>query len=149
MMKIAATLAASVALLFGGAALPAIADDAYDTAVGNVEQTLGFVPTFMMQMPKAGFAGAWQQLRDLEFSEDTALSQKEKALIALGVNAQIPCTYCTWAATEFARASGATNEEIGEAIAIAATERYWSTMLNGLQADIDVFKAEFGPLFGE
>jgi hypothetical protein len=32
-------------------------------------------------------------------------------------------------------------------VAIAATERYWSTMLNGLQADLPTFKADIGKLF--
>ena len=45
-----------------------------------------------------------------------------------------------------AKAAGATDEEIREAVAIAATERYWSTMLNGLQVDLATFKAEFGAL---
>ena len=97
--------------------------------------------------PRAGFAGAWQQLKELEFAEDTALSPKVKALIGLGVVSQIPCTYCIWADTEAAKHAGATEEEIREAVAIAATERYWSTMLNGLQADLGTFKADFGKLF--
>jgi AhpD family alkylhydroperoxidase len=130
-------------------ALPALADDAsYEAAMKDIEQTLGFVPTFMKQMPKAGFAGAWQQLKDLEFSENTALSPKVKALIELAVVSQIPCDYCIWADAASARHAGATEEEIREAVAVAATGRFWSTMLNGLQVDLATFKAEFGPLVG-
>jgi AhpD family alkylhydroperoxidase len=140
----------SAALIVGAAAVPATADDAnYAAAVEDVEQTLGFVPTFLKEMPKAGFAGAWQQLKDLEFSEETALPPKVKALIGLAVVSQIPCSYCIWADAASARHAGATDEEIREAVAIAATERFWSTMLNGLEIDLDQFKAEFGPLVGE
>jgi AhpD family alkylhydroperoxidase len=128
--------------------LPAIAaDDGYTAAMKDVEATLGFVPTFLKQQPKAGFAGAWQQLKELEFAEGTALPAKTKALIGLAVVAQIPCSYCIWADAASAKAAGATDEEIAEAVAIAATERYWSTMLNGLQTDLPTFKEEFGKLF--
>ena len=113
----------------------------------DIEQTLGFVPTFMGQQPKAGFAGAWQQLKELEFSANTVLSPKVKALIGLAVVAQIPCQYCIWADASGAKQAGASDEEIREAVGIAATERYWSTMLNGLQADLGTFKAEFGKVF--
>jgi AhpD family alkylhydroperoxidase len=126
-------------------AVPAQADDAsYQTAIKDVETSLGFVPTFMKEMPKAGFA--WSQLKELEFSENTALTPKVKALIGLAVVAQIPCSYCIWADAASARAAGASEEEIKEAVAIAATERFWSTMLNGLEIDLATFKKEFGPL---
>lgn len=150
MLKAVNALFVSAALIVGAAAVPAAADEAsYAAAVEDIEQTLGFVPTFLKEMPKAGFAGAWQQLKDLEFSEETALPPKVKALIGLAVVSQIPCSYCIWADAASARHAGATDEEIREAVAIAATERFWSTMLNGLQIDLDQFKAEFGPLVGE
>jgi AhpD family alkylhydroperoxidase len=147
-MKTILKTALSAAFLAIAAVLPAAADDSsHAAATKDIEATFGFVPTFMTLMPKAGFAGAWQQLKDLEFSENTALPPKVKALIGLAVVAQIPCTYCIWADAAGARAAGATEEEIREAVAIAATERYWSTMLNGLEVDLDTFKAEFGKVF--
>jgi AhpD family alkylhydroperoxidase len=150
MNKIATALLVSFGLV-GGAPLagPAVAQDgSYEAAVKDIEQTFGFVPTFMQQMPKAGFAGAWQQLKELEFSEETALPAKTKALIGLAVVSQIPCTYCIWADAASARQAGASEEEIAEAVAIAATERFWSTMLNGLEVDLDTFKKEFGGIMG-
>ena len=149
-MKNPMKLIAAAGLAFAASTAAQAADEAvYQAALKDIEQTLGSVPTFFTQMPKAGFAGAWQQLKDLEFSEDTALSPKVKALIELGVVAQIPCHYCIWADTAAAKAAGASDEEIREAVAIAATGRYWSTMLNGLQVDLDTFKAEFGAIMGE
>lgn len=123
-------------------------ESTYDAALKDIENTLGSVPTFMRQMPRAALPGAWQELKDLEFSENTALSPKVKALIGLAVVAQIPCEYCIWADALGAKQAGATDEEIAEAVAIAATERYWSTMLNGLQVDLATFKAEFSALMG-
>jgi AhpD family alkylhydroperoxidase len=135
--------------LFSASFASVSADEAsYQAALKDIEATLGSVPTFFTQMPKAGFAGAWQQLKDLEFNERTALSPKVKALIELAVVAQIPCEYCIWADTAAAKAAGASDEEIREAVAVAATGRYWSTMLNGLQVDLPTFKQEFGALMG-
>jgi len=143
-------LVGATLISLGGLATPAFAaDDAgYAASLKDVEKTFGMVPTFIKQMPKAGFSGAWQQLKDLEFSEDTALSAKVKALIGLAVVSQIPCAYCIWADAAGARQAGATEEEIGEAVAIAGTERFWSTMLNGLQVDLDLFKKELAPAYG-
>ena len=98
----------------------------------------------MKLFPKAGIAGAWQELKAIEFSEDTALSPKVKSLISLAVAAQIPCNYCVWADTMAARQAGATDEEIAEAVTMAALTRHWSTFFNGMQIDFDQFKKELG-----
>jgi len=149
MKKIGYAIAVSFAFLAGVIAAPVSAqDNEHAAAVADIEKTFGFVPTFMQQMPRAGFAGAWQQLRDLEFGDGTVLSAKTKALIALAVVSQIPCHYCIWADAASARQAGASDEEIAEAVAVAATERFWSTMLNGLQVDLDTFKDELGPVLG-
>jgi AhpD family alkylhydroperoxidase len=60
-----------------------------------------------------------------------ALDGKTKQLIALGVAAQIPCAYCVAAHTKMAKAAGATDAQIKEAIAAAALVRFNITMLNG------------------
>src|SRR6516164_11557732 len=60
-----------------------------------------------------------------------ALDGKTKNLIGLAVAAQIPCEYCVFAHTKAAKAAGATDAQIKEAIATAALVRFNSTMLNG------------------
>ena len=60
-----------------------------------------------------------------------ALDGKTKHLIAVAVAAQIPCTYCVYGHTKLAKAAGATDAEIKEAIATAELVRFNSTMLNG------------------
>jgi AhpD family alkylhydroperoxidase len=80
--------------------------------------------------------------------EQAALDAKTRELIALGVAAQIPCTYCVYAHTKKALARGASEAEIREAVATAATTRQWSTVLNGMQYDLDEFKAEYDKLMG-
>ena len=72
------------------------------------------------------------------------LDAKTRELIALGVAAQIPCVYCVYYHTKAARANGASESEIREAVAAAATVRQWSTVLNGMAYDFEAYKAEVG-----
>ena len=71
-----------------------------------------------------------------------ALDGKTKQLIALGVAAQIPCSYCVYATTKAAKAAGATDAQIKEAIATAALVRFNSTMLQGSGYDMQKFQQE-------
>jgi AhpD family alkylhydroperoxidase len=74
--------------------------------------------------------------------EESPLDAKTTQLIQLGVSAQIPCEYCVYAHTRGAKAAGATDEEIKAAVAAAGAIRLWSTVLNGMQYDMDAFTAE-------
>lgn len=110
----------------------------------EIERALGGVPTFIKLYPKSGVAGAWAQMRDLEFSDKTALTPKMKALISLAVAAQVPCGYCVWADTKTAKQHGASDQEIAEAVAVAGLTRQWSTFFHGMQIDLATFKKELG-----
>lgn len=125
-------------------ALPAAASPESDAARSDIEAKLGGLPTFISQIADSALPGLWQQTKALEFSTDTALDPKTKALISLGVSAQIPCTYCIWMDTNSARQAGASDQEIAEAVAIAGMTRNWSTIFNGLQVDLATFQAELG-----
>ena len=128
-------------------ALPAAAQEAMTSkqdVYKEIEAMLGGVPSFVRALPDSALAGAWAEVRDLELASDTALDGKTKALISLAVAAQIPCHYCIWADTNSARQFGASEEEIKEAVAMAALTRHWSTIFNGMQIDFDTFKAELG-----
>lgn len=137
-----ASLLAAVALA-ATLATPAGADD-YDAAIKDIRSTMGGVPGFVKQFPKAGLPGAWAEVKAIEFSDKTALPPKVKSLISLAVAAQIPCSYCVWSDTENAKRAGATDEEIQEAVAMAALTRHWSTIFNGMQVDFAQFKKDMG-----
>lgn len=130
-------------LVFAGliGAGPASAQDAAAT-YRDIETTLGRVPTFFRLFPEGGIAGAWAEFKAIQLNPQTALSGKEKELIGLAVSAQIPCTYCIYFHTAAAKANGATDQEIREAVAMAAISRHWSTVLNGMQVDFDGFRRE-------
>ncbi|TIV71219.1 MAG: carboxymuconolactone decarboxylase family protein [Mesorhizobium sp.] len=136
------SLLAAVALTATLAA-PASADD-YDAAIKDIQSTMGGVPGFVKQFPKAGLPGAWAEIKAIELSDKTALPPKVKSLISLAVAAQIPCNYCIWSDTENAKRAGATDEEIQEAVAMAALTRHWSTIFNGMQVDFAQFKKDMG-----
>jgi len=131
-------LAAAMGVLAGA---PAVAQDAAAT-YRDIEATLGAVPTFFKLFPEEGIAGAWAEFKTVQLNPKTALSGKEKELIGLAVAAQIPCTYCVYFHTAAAKANGATDAEIRDAVAMAAISRHWSTVLNGMQADLGTFKQE-------
>ncbi|MGD1983847.1 MAG: carboxymuconolactone decarboxylase family protein [Chromatiaceae bacterium] len=75
--------------------------------------------------------------------EDAKLDPKTRELIALGVAAQIPCVYCVYVHDQKARAAGASEAEVREAVATAAHVRHWSTVLNGMAYDLKAFQTEF------
>ena len=111
-------------------------------AYRDIQSTLGTVPTFFKLFPEGGVAGAWAEFKSVQLNPQIALSGKEKELIGLAVAAQIPCSYCIYFHTAAAKANGATDAEVREAVAMAAITRHWSTVLNGMQADPATFRNE-------
>src|SRR6185436_19346496 len=53
----------------------------------ETEQTFGAVPGFMRAMPTEAIEGAWQEFKEVQLANNTALSGKEKELIGLAVAA--------------------------------------------------------------
>ena len=100
------------------------------------------MPALFSVFPEAGIAGAWEEFKSIQLNPDTALDGKTKELMGLAVAAQIPCAYCVYFHTAAAKANGATDEEIKEAVAMAAIVRHWSTVMNGMQVDLATFKQE-------
>jgi AhpD family alkylhydroperoxidase len=117
-------------------------DSSAQATYRDIEQTLGSVPTFFKMFPESGIPGAWAEFKAVQLNPKTALNGKTKELIGLAVAAQIPCHYCIYFHTAAAKLNGATDAEIREAVAMAAISRHWSTVLNGMQIDLDGFKRE-------
>jgi AhpD family alkylhydroperoxidase len=123
--------------------LPALAQEKpADAAYRDIEQTLGLVPTYMKMLPEVAIAGAWSEYKGIVLNPNSKLDAKTKQLIALAVAAQVPCSYCTYGHTAFARLNGATDEEIREAVAVGAVVRHWSTIANGTQVDLEAHKRD-------
>jgi len=116
------------------------------SALQDISRTLGLAPEFMRKFPDQGRAGAWRLFKDVQLNPGTDLKGKDKELVGLAVAAQIPCKYCVIAHTEFAKLNGASEEELSEAIGMAAFTREMSTLLNGMRVDETQFKADVARL---
>ncbi len=106
------------------------------------QQIFGFVPKFILSAPETLLVGFWSSLSGLQMNPNTALDGKTKELIGLAVAAQVPCEYCVYFHTAAARKNGASEQEIKEAVGMAALTRMASTMLNGSQMDPIAFRKE-------
>jgi AhpD family alkylhydroperoxidase len=111
-------------------------------AYDEMGKALGTVPTFIKLFPETAIASAWEELKMVQMNPKTAIPGKYKELIGLAVAAQIPCAYCVYAHTEFAKLNGASDREIKEAVGEAALTREWSTILNGYMEDEGEFRKE-------
>ena len=80
-------------------------------------------------------------------NKGAVLDAKTRALVAIGVSAQIPCEYCVYVNHKKARALGATDDEIREAVATAAQIRHWSTVLYGMGYDLEAFQTEVDKMY--
>jgi AhpD family alkylhydroperoxidase len=118
------------------------ADEASDAAYKDIEATLGQLPHMFTTLPDPPVAGPWAEIKGVQLNPNTALDGKTKELLGLAVAAQIPCQYCIYFHTRAAKAYGASDEEIKEAVAMASIVRHWSTMLNGSQVDLATFKKQ-------
>lgn len=67
------------------------------------------------------------------FKGDTALTEREKALIALAVAHAIQCPYCIDAYTSGCLEKGADEEQMMEAIHVAAAIKSGTTLVYGVQ----------------
>lgn len=113
------------------------------SAYAEAQMMFGTSPSFMKFFPEEGAAGAWKELRNLEFNPNAAINGKYQGLIDLAVASQVPCRYCVYMDKEFLlKVEGATEREVIEAVAIASIVRHWSTVLNGSQYDEAKFKRE-------
>ncbi len=107
----------------------------------EIEKTFGKVPSWVAEMPDSALEGFWGLMRDFQLAE-TAIPNKYKELIGIGVAGATRCKYCALFHTEAAKLFGATDEEIAEAAMMAAHTMGASTFLNAIQTDYDQFKRE-------
>lgn len=65
--------------------------------------------------------------------EEGALTAREKSLIALAVSHAVQCAYCIDAYTEDAMEKGCDEEQMMEAVHVAAAIKSGSTLVHGVQ----------------
>src|SRR5690606_4077530 len=94
----------------------------------EIVETLGLVPTFIKELPDYLVESEWTSFRNLQLAE-TAIPNKYKELIGLGIAGATRCRYCAYYHAEAARLFGATEEELVEAGLMAKSSMGWSTFL--------------------
>jgi AhpD family alkylhydroperoxidase len=107
----------------------------------DMQETLGLVPSFFTAVPDYLIESEWASFKALQLSE-TAIPNKYKELIGLGIAGATRCRYCAYYHAEAARLFGATEEEITEAALFAKASMGWSTFLNAMQMDYETFTRE-------
>jgi len=117
-------------------------NNAYEEAKSEILEQFGIFPSMFEIFPDHALAGAWETFKQLN-SPESVIPPKYRELLQLAVAAQIPCDYCIYFHTASAKAFGASDEEIQEAVAQGAATRHWSMILQGNQIDYEEFKKEF------
>jgi AhpD family alkylhydroperoxidase len=127
---------------FGGTALLVAS-----SLVASLSALAQQAPAFMRDTyPTQALAAAVQEMGALN-AKDAALNAKTRELIAVAGAANVPCQYCSYFHTKAAKANGASDAEIREALATAGAVRKWSTVLNGSLYSMDTYKAEVDKMF--
>ena len=109
------------------------------TTTGSVAQE---APKFFSETYPSHALGPAMQWYGSLGGEGAELDALTRELVMVGVAASIPCNYCVYAHAGAARAAGATEGQVREAVAAAGAIRMWSTVLNGMNYDYDQFTAE-------
>ncbi|MDB5829283.1 MAG: Alkylhydroperoxidase AhpD core [Variovorax sp.] len=113
------------------------------TTTANAQQP----PAFLRDTyPPQALSSTLQDMDALTGSK-AVLNGKVRQLIGLAVAATVPCQYCIYLHTKGAKAMGATDAEIREAVAAAAETRKMSTVLYGNAYDLTAFRAEVDAMF--
>jgi AhpD family alkylhydroperoxidase len=107
----------------------------------EIEQAMGLVPAMFRSLPDSSLELEWELFKKVQV-EDTAIPNKYRELIGVGVAAIMKCRYCSYYHTEIAKLYGATDAEIEDAVHFAKSSSGWSTYINGLQVDFNEFKSE-------
>lgn len=114
----------------------------YENAKNEIIEQFGsFFPMFEAY-PKYALAEVWENFKKIN-GPDSNIPPKYRELIQLAVASQIPCEYCVYFHKASAKANGATDEEIKEAVAHGAQTRHWSMIIQSSGISIEDFKTDF------
>lgn len=117
-----------------------------EQTVQEIEETLGQVPGFMWILAEPASDHSWRIFRDLLLGE-SELSPREKALIGVSAAVAMQCPYCAYFHKEEVRFADVSEIELEEAINLAGSTRYFSTLLHGNEYEHDDFVAETVEIF--
>ena len=71
----------------------------------EIEQMMGLVPTMFKSLPDSSIEQEWELFKKVQI-EETAIPNKYRELIGVGVAAIMRCRYCSYYHTEIAKLYG-------------------------------------------
>ena len=114
----------------------------YEKTKAEIIQALGTVPQFIDAVPEQMLPMA-REFFNSSSNPENEIPAKYTELIKLAVSAQIPCQYCVLAHKVNAKAAGASEQEIKEAVMAAAWVRHWSTLAQSTTMEFKDFEEEY------
>jgi len=107
----------------------------------EMKEMLGLVPSFFKSIPDSTLELEWELFKRMDV-EEGLIPAKYRELMNLAIASATKCRYCTLFHSEMARVCGATDAEIEEAVHVTKASIGWSTYINGMQVDFDLFRKE-------
>lgn len=109
--------------------------------LSDIQRKLGMVPGFFKLLSDSAIETEWSLYQSVEM-QPGPIPEKYRQLIGVAFSGAIPCRYCTTYHTEFAKALGATDEEVEAAAYIGKVTAGAGVYLQGLHVDWDEFKSQ-------
>ncbi len=108
---------------------------------GEMKDVLGEVPSMFRTIPDSSLDLEWELLKRV-YLDEGPIPNKYRELIGIAISGIMRCRYCAVHHTEFAKALGATDEEIEDALQVAKASAGWSVYINGRQLDFEEFQKD-------
>lgn len=107
----------------------------------QITETLGTVPAVLDWVPDEMLEAEWRLLRRV-LVDESLIPPRYRALIGVAVAAALRCPSSTALHTALARAQGASDADLAEAVHHAAFVAGWSTRVSGLMVGAAVAEAD-------
>jgi AhpD family alkylhydroperoxidase len=107
----------------------------------EIKETLGTVPAVLDWVPDEILEAEWRLLRR-SFVDESLIPPRYRALMGVAVAAALRCPSSIRMHTALARAQGASEAELAEAVHHAAFVAGWSTRVSGFELGAAVLEAE-------
>ncbi|MGH8993219.1 MAG: carboxymuconolactone decarboxylase family protein [Acidimicrobiia bacterium] len=118
-----------------------------EMAEGEMKELVGCIPAVLDRVPDELVDADWRLFRN-PFVDDSLIPGRYKALIGVAVAAAIRCSSTARLHAELARAHGASEAELAEAVHHAALALSWSTRIHGFQLEPGELEAEAADIGG-
>lgn len=121
-------------------------DVSHDAVVAEINQTFGFAPKWLTDIPEPLMTQDWIEITDWEL-QSSPLPDRVKNLAGLAAAAAGRCPYCTYFYKKGTAMVGCTEQEVNEAISVARLISQQEAELAGTEYPLDQYKQEQDRVF--